>query len=111
MHPLLDNDYNTNDDGNYNNSNINENDFLYPPLSPVIDNKDNNTDDDVAPIYANAPLEAIQQDPLDVIRNLCHDLEGETTEHLPHIDTVSIIEQDPLDVIYDPNLPPVWTLQ
>ena len=41
------------------------------------------------------PLPAVQEltcDPtLDVIRNLGHDLEGETTEHLLHIDSVYTI--------------------
>ena len=40
------------------------------------------TDDDVGPMYADAPLEAIQQDPLDVIHNLDHNLDEETTAHL-----------------------------
>ena len=73
----------------------------------LVDNNNNSTDDDGAPMYAVAPLEAIQQDPSDVIHNLGHDLEGDTTEHLPHIDSVSTIEQDPFDVIADPNLPPL----
>ena len=69
-------------------------------------NNDHNKDDDVSPMYADTPLEAIQQDPLDVIHNLGQDLEVDITEHLSHIDSMSTIEQDPLDVIIDdPNLP------
>ena len=92
--PLLDdNDDDSNDDNYNNNNDANNNDdnVLYPPLYQVIHNTIQKPYNDVALMYADAPLEAIQQVPLDVICNEGHNLEEDTTEHLPPIDSVSTI--------------------
>ena len=52
------------------------------PLPLLMYNYDNNSDADFCPMYADAPLEAIQQDTLDIIQNLDHNLEEKTTAHL-----------------------------
>ncbi len=49
------------------------NDLL--PLPLLIYNNDNNTDADFGPMHDDSPLEAIQQDPLDIIQNLDHNLQ------------------------------------
>jgi hypothetical protein len=51
-------------------------------LPLLIHNNDNNTVDDIGTMNADAPLEAIQQDTLDIIQNLDHNLQEEAIAHL-----------------------------
>jgi hypothetical protein len=51
-------------------------------LPLLIHNNDNNTVDDIGTMNADAPLESIQQDTLDIIQNVDHNLQEETIAHL-----------------------------